>query len=549
MSEGEARKLLERWRALTEQCLSSPDRAVFSLDLLLPGERESLAAVPNPRPYELERSVVDLFLARAGEHPEALAVESPVGRLTYGQLLEKVSAVAASLRERGIGPGERVGLYMGSTPLLPAALLGVMAAGAAYVPLDADDPLERTTYIIEDAGIGLVLVDDERSEHLASAGIFTLAIAEAAAANSAAPPAGVGEVAYVAYTSGSSGRPKGAVISHRALTNYLMWTHEWVFERVDWLPAVTKISFDACLKQLLGPLIGGRAVWMLAEGAASRPLELIEAVGSRRRVGLNCVPTLWGAILDEIEAGQSPPAQDTLEAVLLGGERITPGLLARTTKLVPWISVFNLYGPTEATANATVAAIAPGEPITIGQPIANMRAMVADSDLGILPPGAPGEILIGGPGLAEGYLNRPELTDRVFVEIDSQPGVRFYRSGDCGLLDDSGRLHYLGRLDSQVKIRGYRVELGEIEAALEQCEGVRECAVCVVERPVVGPQLMAFAVADGDLSPRSVRASLRQALPTYMLPGKVVQVDRLPRLSNGKLDRMALIQLEREEAA
>ncbi|MFL6197469.1 MAG: non-ribosomal peptide synthetase, partial [Thermoanaerobaculia bacterium] len=351
-----------------------------------------------------------------------------------------------------------------------------------------------------------------------------------------------GNLAYVLYTSGSTGTPKGVAVEHRQLSWYLSQVDRDLFgDRVRSCPLLTPLTFDACLKQALLPLLRGETVWGLeglAREAALDPSALLAELANRRRVGINGTPTLWRAVLDEIERAGSAADLSGVTRIFLGGERLTPDLFARTALALPGAEVWNLYGPTEATANAAAARLVRGGPVVLGRPLEGARIRLLDRRGHLVPPGAAGEICIGGAGVARGYLDRPALTAERFVPdpFASAAGERLYRTGDLGRLNPDGDLEFLGRTDQQIKIRGFRIELGEIEARLERHPEVREAAVMAQE-----DRLIAFVVPErGTVSASDLRSALREALPEYMVPSAFVILDRLPRLPGGKVDRGAL---------
>ena len=310
-----------------------------------------------------------LIAERAARAPEAVAVEQEGERLTYRELDLRANRLAHRLRRLGVGPEVPVAVAMELCPDLLVALLGVWKAGGAYVPLDADAPPERAAYILGDTRAPVALV---RGGTLLPPGPYVLDLAAAGALDAEdgedpalpAPPEGL---AYVLYTSGSSGRPKGCMVEHRSLVNYLSWVLRSELGRHP-LPAVTRPTFDASLKQLFAPLLAGRAVWLLPPGAASRPVALVEALRSRPRAGLNCVPSLWRAILDAVESRQVESPAGALTDLFLGGEALDRPLVERSLALVPGLRIWNVYGPTEATANAAFGPVMPGAGISLADP-------------------------------------------------------------------------------------------------------------------------------------------------------------------------------------
>jgi amino acid adenylation domain-containing protein len=351
-------------------------------------------------------------------------------------------------------------------------------------------------------------------------------------------------LAYVIYTSGSTGTPKGVLVTHRGLSNYLAWFDETVLGMDGFaLPLVSRLSFDAHVRQLFPPLLRGEPVWVLPEETVTDPAALLDAVSTHERASFGGVPSLWSAMLELVRSGEAAKPEG-LKAVLLGGEALSPELAERTFAAFPDVALWNHYGPTEATVNTTVARVRPGEPVTIGRPVGNVRVYLLDASGAPVPVGVPGELYVGGAGVSRGYLGRPDLTADRFVPdpFAGEPGARMYRSGDRVRRRADGELEYVGRVDFQVKVRGFRIELGEIEAVLERHPGVRAAAVAVREDAPGASRLVGYVVPQGAAppTPAELRLHLAERLPEYMVPGAIVLLVALPLGPNGKLDRRAL---------
>jgi acyl-coenzyme A synthetase/AMP-(fatty) acid ligase len=349
----------------------------------------------------------------------------------------------------------------------------------------------------------------------------------------------------VLYTSGSTGQPKGVMIEQRSLTNYLSWvTDHLLSESVHYLPVVTRLSFDAALKQLFAPLFSGKAVWFLPQDVIADPERLLHALRSKSKVGLNCVPSLWKELLHLLQDAPASMEKGILTDLFVGGEALSSTLVQESLEVIPDLHIHNLYGPTEATANTSCARVLSAEDILIGYPLANTRVYVLDQQMQPVPLGVPGELYIGGMGLARGYLQQPALTAERFVPDpwSGQPGARLYRSGDRVRYRADGQLEYLGRMDRQVKLRGYRIELGEIEAALLEHEGLAAAAVLALPMPSAEQHLVGYLQwkPEGAHAIEQVRQMLNKRLPAYMIPSQWVELEALPLLPNGKLDRLAL---------
>ncbi|HEY0603581.1 MAG TPA: amino acid adenylation domain-containing protein [Herpetosiphonaceae bacterium] len=524
-------------------------------------ERQKLLYAWNATTLDFphDARIHDLIAEQAARTPAAAAIIHDETVLSFAALDQRANRLGHLLQARGVGPGTLVALCLPRSRDLLISLLAVLKAGAAYLPLDPADPADRLSFILQDSRARL-LIADTTTQHLLSAGKCSILnldrawteISQQSAAAAPACRATADSPAYVLYTSGSTGQPKGTLITHRSLISYLCWAeHTLIADSVQWLPFVTRLSFDASLKQIFVPLLRGRAVWILPNEIVSHPPALLAAIARRQQVALNCVPTLWSALLDEIDARGIVLPAGSLVQLMLGGEHVTEELVARTLRALPELQLWNLYGPTETTANASAARLVAGDEITIGRPIANTRLYVLDQQGDLVSIGAPGELYIGGEGVAQGYLNRPDLTAERFLPdpFGDDPGARLYRTGDRVRYLPDGRLAFLGRIDHQVKLRGLRIELGEIEAVLARHPAVREAVVVLHEPPgdLGAQQLVGYVVPragqatnNGSDLPSALRAFLHEQLPEYMIPSLIDVRDALPLTATGKIDRRLL---------
>ncbi len=538
--------MLSRFSTLLASAAADPGAPAGDLEMLTAAERRHLLSLnPAPPLAPADFCVHHRIRERSARTPRALAF-GPV-RLSYAEMLACARGLSARLRALGVGPEDRVGLCVEPGPAALLGILGIWGAGGAWVPVDAQGPAERRAFFLADSGARVVVAQPSLLPLLADLPQVVVVVdPEAPPEPGEAVEDGVvpANLAYVLYTSGSTGTPKGVAVEHRQLAWYLSCVDRQLFgDRVRSCPFLTPPTFDAFLKQALAPLLRGEAVWGPDGGAAALdPPALLADLSHRRRVGINCTPTLWRAVLDEIERSGSGLDLSGVTRIFLGGERLSPELFARTAMAVPGAEVWNVYGPTEATANVTAARLVQGGPVVLGRPLDGARVHLLDRRGHPVPAGMAGEICVAGAGVARGYLGRPDRTAERFVPdpFSPEPGGRLYRTGDLGRLTPRGDLELVGRTDHQVKIRGFRVELGEIEARLERHPEVREAAALVQDEGA-GARLIAFVVPErGALSALDLRATLREALPEHMVPAAFVVLDRLPRLSNGKVDRRAL---------
>jgi amino acid adenylation domain-containing protein len=509
--------------------------------------------------YPRDHCFHQLFEAQVERTPQAVALAVRGAQLTYQELNARANQLARYLTKFGVGPEIPVAICVERSLEMMVGLLGILKAGGAYVPLHPDYPKERFVVILTDTNARLLLTQQKFTPRLPECGPRTICldtdwktVAQEDHKNrpSRATP---DNLAYVIYTSGSTGKPNGVMIEHRSLVNYLCWVNDALMANVDSLPVVSRLNFDASLKQLFGPLIRGGRVWALSDDDEMQPAALVQELNKKgTTVGLNCVPSLWATILDAMSSGRAATLAENFTSLFLGGETLSKDLAQRSLAAAPHLQIWNLYGPTETTANAIAARVhGAGEP-TIGRPIANTHIYILDPSLNPVPIGMPGEIYIGGVGLARGYLNRPALTGERFIPnpFSTEAGARLYTSGDLGRYLPDGNIEFLGRLDDQVKIRGFRIELKEIENALIQHAAVRETVVLTrddaSEDPSVsletGKRLVAYVVSNPDQFPSSLelRSFLQEKLPEYMIPSAFVFMDSLPLTSSGKVDRISL---------
>ncbi|POX64492.1 hypothetical protein C3492_05520 [Streptomyces sp. Ru62] len=549
-----AERILGCLLRVLESVAADPDVRVGELEVLSAGERRRLledwngtvSAVP-------EGSLPEVFAARVASVPDAVAVVCGPESVTYAELNARANRLARLLLEHAVGPESLVAVLMERSVETVVALLAVLKAGAAYLPVDPEYPRERIEYMLADAHPALLLTDTSCGTTSAAPAGIPLVVTdgpETAAALLRYPdgdptdadrtrPLHPSHPAYVIYTSGSTGRPKGVVVPHRGLLNFLAAIEErTALSPKDRLLAVTTVAFDIHVLELFAPLLAGACV-VLADRAAVRDPAALARMAERHEVTvMQATPTLWQALLAEHAA-----AVRGLR-MLVGGEQLSSALAERMRETAS--EVVNLYGPTEATVWSTQARVTAehqGNP-PIGRPLDRTRAYVLDEGLRLAPVGVAGDLYLAGDQLARGYLNRPGLSAERFVADPYGPaGTRMYRTGDRARWTADGTLEYLGRTDDQVKVRGFRIELGEVEAALARVPGVRQAAAAVRADAGGGQRLVGYVVPaeEGAVDLATVaRAGVASVLPAHMVPSVVVVLEALPLTPNGKLDRKAL---------
>jgi amino acid adenylation domain-containing protein len=538
-----AERLADRFAAVLCAFAADPAARIADLPLVPEAERRTLARWSRTGDVPADGCVHRLIETQARIRPDALALAWADQEVSYAELNRRANRVAHHLAARGIGAEARVGVLMGRTPAMVAALLGVLKAGAAYVPLDPGNPPARLESMLRAAGAGALIVDRAHAGRLASAGVREIAMESIPAAPGTADDPAIGihpeQVACVVFTSGSTGGPKGVEMRHGSVFALMHWLRGPLSpaERESVL-AASSVGFDVTVAELFGTLSWGGAV-MLVDDVLSPPA---------RPVRTACmVPSVAAELLraDRLPAG--------VRTLMIGGEPLSPLLAAELHRRLPGVRILNLYGPTECTVYATCEEVAPdAERVTIGRATAGTRAYVLDDGMRPCGVGEPGELWLGGTGVARGYAGRPALTAERFVpDPFGAAGARMYRTLDRARFRSDGALEYRGRGDAQVKVRGVRIEPGEVEAALRAHPAIREAAVAV--HPVGGAkQLVAYLVrADtADLPPPAdLRAFLRERLLDAMVPAAFVPVDALPRTASGKLDRRLLPAPDAAEAA
>ncbi|WP_052391105.1 non-ribosomal peptide synthetase [Streptomyces sp. NRRL B-24484] len=516
---------------------------------LLTGEEERQLAGWNATGLELPAvaTVADLVAQQAERTPDAVALVLGGEQVGYRELDRRANRLAHRLVGLGVGPGDRVGVLLERSPALVTALVAVLRAGAAYVPLDPSYPADRLGYVLADAEVSVLIGTAELAGRLEGPLPALVEPGEDAGFPDTAPEVARdgADPAYVLYTSGSTGRPKGVVNTHAGLLNHTVWLRDaFVVDGRDRVLQKTPIGFDVSLWELLVPLTAGAAL-VLAEPDGHRdPRYLAEVIERERITVVHFVPSMLQVFLD----GAEPGALRGVRQVLCSGETLPGELVRRCRAAGITAPIDNLYGPTEAAVHVTRWTCTPEDTagVPIGHPVANTQLHVLDAHGSPVPVGRPGELYLGGVQVAAGYWGRPDLTEERFLPdpFSADPAARLYRTGDLVRRRPDGALEHLGRLDHQVKLRGLRIELGEIEAVLTGHPAVAEAAVLLREDTPGEPRLVAYWVpaADGpgEAAEDEVRAHTARLLPGYMVPAVFAALAAVPLSANGKTDRRAL---------
>jgi amino acid adenylation domain-containing protein len=542
-------RMLGHLEVLLQSMAEFPERRLSEAPRLTEAEAHQVVREWNDTGTEApaDGTIHDFFARQAALAPDAVAVVQGETRLTYRALAERARTVAALLRTRGIGPEVPVAICTERSPESIFGLLGILMAGGAYVPLDPGNPSERQALVLADVRPPVLLTQRRLAAALEPHGIPLLCLDDdlPGMGETEAVPAVPENLAYVIYTSGSTGRPKGVGVDHRAAVGHFTTMRRVLgLEASDRVLQFSSLAFDVSVQEILPTLLCGATLVLREETIATVP-EMVEWV-DRHRISVLSLPTAyWNLLAQAGTQVEAAPAPKHLRVAVVAGEAMLPEPL-RVWRKSPWgaVRLINGYGPTEATVLSTTDEPRDSLPaVPIGRPLANRVNHVLDPALRPVPSGVPGELCLGGEGLARGYLGKPAETAERFVPdpLSGIPGARLYATGDLARTLADGRIEFLGRIDQQLKIRGFRVEPGEVEAALLELPGVRECAV--VARDVAGVgglRLVAYVVLEPEASVDSVREPLRKRLPDYMAPAHFEVLEALPRTATGKVDRKAL---------
>jgi amino acid adenylation domain-containing protein len=542
-----AARFREHYETLLASALGAPNQAVCQLALLPTRERALLRRWNATASAIADTDMHGLFEAQCDRAPDRIALRDAGRKSTYAELEARANRIAHLLRSHGVGRGSLVGIALDRDADMVASVLGALKTGAGYVPLDPDFPKNRLDYMVDDAGLMALVTRSRHVGRFDLRGKPVLELDRLSAQLDALPITRIGRdgeaangdsIAYVIYTSGSTGQPKGVEIPHRAVVNFLASMIERPGLRADdRLLAVTTLSFDIAVLELFGPLSVGAEVVLARHEQAIDGEALVALLDQHDINVMQATPATWRMLLRTGWTGRKG------FRALCGGEALAPDLAMQLQDGCS--EVWNLYGPTETTVWSTCWKVDPAEQgISIGTPIANTTVWILDEQRRLCPIGVPGELWIGGSGVALGYRHRPEWSAERFIEdpFADEPGARLYCSGDRGRWRSDGLLEHLGRLDFQVKLRGFRIELGEIELAARRDAAVTDCVAIVYDFSEQDRRLVLYvasAEADDTLLPR-VRELLAAQLPPYMQPQHLVRLASLPHTPNGKVDRKAL---------
>ncbi|TAH83192.1 amino acid adenylation domain-containing protein [Bacillus subtilis] len=499
--------------------------------------------------HELNRTKIDyprnetisrLFEMQAEQTPNAVAIVSDTQVFTYEDLNSWANQIASVLQIKGVGPDSVVALLTGRTPELIAGMLGILKAGGAYLPITSDLPVERIAYMLSDSGAALLLQSEKTEKQLLDIEceqIIIEDIQKQGETKNVDSSAGPHSLAYIIYTSGSTGKPKGVMIEQRSVIRLVQNSNYITFTPEDRLLMTSSIGFDVGSFEIFGPLLNGAALHL------SDQQTFLDSHQLKRYIEHQGITTIWltSSLFNHLTE-QNEQTFSQLKHLIIGGEALSPSHVNRIRNVCPEVSIWNGYGPTENTTFSTCLHIQKTYELSIpiGRPVGNSTAYILNQWGVLQPVGAVGELCVGGDGVARGYLGRPDLTKEKFVPHPFAPGDRLYRTGDLARWLPDGTIEYVGRIDDQVKVRGYRVELGEIESALRQIDGVKEAAVLARTAQTGSKELFGYISVKAGTNAEQVRSLLARSLPNYMIPAYIIEMETLPLTSNGKLNRKAL---------
>ncbi|HEX5873144.1 MAG TPA: amino acid adenylation domain-containing protein, partial [Pyrinomonadaceae bacterium] len=546
------KRMVGHLKYLLEQVTKNPEQKISDLDLLTAEETDQILREWNGTkvPYK-EECIHERFETQVDQTPNAVALISDDEVVTYRELNSRANRLANYLLRLGAGTESRVGICLERSVKAVVSILAVLKAGAAYVALDPNYPLERLDFIRHDAQLSLLITEEPlaTSWTTGDAKVILLdrdwAAIEAESGETPSTPVSANNLAYVVYTSGSTGRPKGVMALHRGAMNRFNWMwRTYPFTANEVCCQKTSLAFVDFVWEVFGPLLQGIPGVIIPDDVVKDPRELNRVLAANHVTRIVLVPSLLRAMLDDL-GGRKKQLPD-LKIWVCSGEALPIDLCERFKAILPDRVLLNLYGSSEASADSTYYEVEDREftrNILIGSPLDNTQIYLLDERLRPAPAGTPAELHIGGDGLARGYLGRPELTAEKFIPdpFSKVPGQRLYKTGDLARWTDEGKLEYAGRRDHQVKIRGVRIELAEVEAALSRHPDLKQAVINALEDTPGEKRLVAYVVpTDGPLSVSQLRNFIRQELPEYMVPSAFVFLERLPVTASGKVDRLAL---------
>ncbi|TCP67308.1 non-ribosomal peptide synthetase [Baia soyae] len=545
--EETVKQLATHLQNIIQSVLSQPEKQLCEFELIKEEERQQLLAMGSG--YKLDsptdQTIMQLFEEHVAKTPDHVALVFGQTQLTYRELNERANRLARTIREKGIHSDSFIGVMAHRSVDMIVAIYAVLKAGAAYVPLDPDLPIERIAYILDDSKTQVLLTQEKYRGKLDFTGEILYLEDESLYQSDSHNLETINtpqSIANVIYTSGSTGNPKGVMIEQHSIVNLLCALQDqYPFGESDAYLLKTTFAFDVSVAELFGWFFGGRLV-ILEQGLEKDPFRMLRAIDQYQVTYLNLVPSMLSILLDTITEDKLAML-NRLKYLFVAGEAITQPVIHKFYQLTNTVQLKNLYGPTEMTVYATGYPLSKEEDhihVPIGKPLANMEAYIVNSHSQLQPVGVMGELCLAGRGIARGYLNKPELTEKSFVDHPYRPGTKMYRTGDIARWLPCGNIQFFGRIDHQVKIRGYRIELGEIETKLVEHPAIQKAVVVAHKNERGDASLCSYLVSDGKWTLSELRKHLAKSLPDYMIPCYFMELDALPLTPSGKVDKRAL---------
>ncbi|PFZ35429.1 non-ribosomal peptide synthetase, partial [Bacillus wiedmannii] len=527
-----------RFIKILHEIVNNVDLQIKEVEIITDGEKDQILKQFNDSAaaFPKNRTIQELFEEEVEKQPDQIAAVYKGTSLTYRELNEKANALAGLLREKGVEPDSFVGLMAERSVEMIVGMLGILKAGGAYLPIDPAYPADRIDYMLKDSKSKIVVTQRKINNHL-DRDVTKIYLDDQQIYSKSRlnlEPINNGEnIAYVIYTSGSTGKPKGVPIRHRSVINLSTWFgHTYKLSENKNVLQNTSISFDVSVEEIIAPLLNSGTLYITSEEEAFHREKFREFVQKNE---INIVQLVPSSLQEFILGGNK---LGSINVLICGGEALPQSMKREVIEL--GYPLYNCYGPTETTVDAITAKCDDSEYVVIGKPIANTQVYIVNPDRQLQPVGIPGELCIGGEGVADGYLNKPDLTAEKFIDNPFNPGNRMYKTGDLAKWKEDGTIEFLGRIDHQVKIRGFRIELGEIENKLLQFKEIKQAVVLAGDHDNKEKYLCAYMMGNGKINTMRLRSSLKKSLPHYMVPSYFIQIEEMPLMPNGKLNRKAL---------
>ncbi|MBX4266311.1 non-ribosomal peptide synthetase [Clostridium estertheticum] len=536
-------------KQIIKEVVENPEIKLSEIEMLSEEEKRKILVDFNDtkKEYPKDKTIYELFEDQVEKTPNNIAVVYEDKKLTYRELNEKSNSLARELREKGVKPDSIVAIMVERSLEMMIGIMGILKAGGAYLPMDPEYPKDRIEGMLEDSNTKILLTQNYLMDKIKFEGIIVDLEGEELFKGSKDNLEKVNtssDLAYVIYTSGSTGKPKGVMIEHRSILNTILSRkEEYKQTNEDYVMILFSFAFDGFVTSFFTAIVSGSKTLLLNKQEAKDPIEISRKLTSEKITHFITVPSLYMGILHSTEKVML----QNIKVVTLAGEKLTLSTIKKSLEIAPKIEMVNEYGPTENSVLSTMMRNVNLEtPISVGKPISNTRIYIVNENNRIQPIGVVGELCISGKGLARGYLNRLKLTEEKFIQNPFESGEKMYRTGDIARWLPDGNIEYIGRTDHQVKIRGYRIELGEIENQLLKNDAIKEAVVIDREDEQSNKYLCAYIACDKEMTVPELRSSLSKELPDYMMPAYFMQIEKMPLTPNGKLDRKALLEPDRE---